>query len=85
MSTYDDLLQQYITAQQELDEAEKNRRFVEERHGGGSGNVHVGQPIQYLDIGHPEVQEAWDRVEKANESVAELRRQLRDSKTTPGA
>ena len=81
MSTYEDLIQRYSKAQQELDEAEDNLKLVEQRHGGGSGNVRIGQPIQYLDIEHPEVQEALEKAERARESVVELRRQLRDSIT----
>ena len=79
LSTIEDLLRRYKEAHLELEEAEENLQLVEQRHGGGSGSVVPGQPISYLDVEHPEVEEAWVRKNKAQESVVELRRQLWDS------
>ena len=78
MSTNENLLEQYLRAHKELDEAEENVQLVEQRHSGGSGSDSFGVPIQFLDVGHPEVQQAWERHRKAWENVVELRRQLRE-------
>ena len=78
MSTYENLRQRYCKARLELQEAEENQSLVEQRHGGGSGNFSFGKPIQFLDVEHPEVQQAWERTKRARESVSELQRQLRE-------
>ena len=72
MGTYEDLLQQYQKAQQGLEEAEAHHDTVNQRHSFRSGAVSYQRP------GHPEVQQAWERLQKARECEAELLRQLRE-------
>ncbi len=72
MSTYEDLLRQYQKAQQELEEAEAHHDTVNQRHNFRSGDVIYQRPD------HPEVQQAWERLQKARECEAELLRQLRE-------
>ena len=78
MSTYDDLIQQYIKAQEELEEAQADEQRVEQRHSSVSGDGSLGYPIRFLEVDHPEVQQAWERTKRAWESVVELRQQLRE-------
>ena len=79
MSTYEDLRQRYIKAQEELEEAQEDERRVEQRHSSVSGDGSIGNSIPFLHADHPEVQQAWERTKKAWESVVELQRQLRES------
>lgn len=72
-------LQQYEEAESDLEKAERDLELVNQRHGGGSGDFIPGQPITYLDVEHPKVKEACERVERASQNVVEMRRQLRDS------
>ena len=72
MSTYEDLLQQYQKAQQELGEAEVHHDTVNQRHSFRSGALIYQRPH------HPKVQQAWERLQKARECEAELLRQLRE-------
>ena len=74
MTSYEDLWQQYVDAQKELQEAEANQRQVEQRHTISSGPA----AIPFLQVSHPEVQEAEEGVQKAREAQRELLRRLRE-------
>ena len=69
MGTREDLCQRYLEAVKERDEAWSDGKRVEQRHSTGEG-------IRFVRVEHPEVQEAWERTRKAENKVAELRRQL---------
>ena len=77
-SAHENLLQRLNGAWLELEEAEENLTSVEQQHGSGSGDASLGEPIQYFDPEHPEVQQAWERLKRAQKCVAELQWQLQE-------
>ena len=77
LSTYDDLMQQYKKAQEELNEALAGEQRVEQQRSSVAGEG----ALRFIWVEHPEVQQAWERTKRAREAVIELRRQLRECLT----
>ena len=77
LSTYEDLIQQYKKAQEELDEALAGEQRVEQQHSSVSGEG----ALRFKWYDHAEVQQAYERTKRAWEAVIELRRQLRECLT----
>ena len=77
MSTYDDLIQQCMKAEEEYVEALADEQRIEQQHSSVSGEG----ALRFKKYDHPEVQQAWERTKRAEEAVIKLRRQLRECLT----